>query len=97
MCNIWEFKLSLLSLTIFVGLGLLKRAARERPDLKIIISSATLDEDKFSKYFNNAPVIKVGGKTYPVDVIYRPPPQDDYMQEAANVIMSINWSEPKGT
>ncbi len=60
------------SLNIDFILGYLKTILQQRTDLKIIITSATIDNDKLSKFFNNAPVISVVGKTYPVDIIYQP-------------------------
>ncbi|NOQ70107.1 MAG: ATP-dependent RNA helicase HrpA [Gammaproteobacteria bacterium] len=60
------------SLNIDFLLGYLKRLIKKRKDLKIIITSATIDPDRFSKHFNNAPVINVTGRTYPVEVRYRP-------------------------
>jgi len=60
------------SLNIDFLLGYLKRLLPKRPDLKVIITSATIDPDKFSKHFNDAPVILVSGRTYPVEVRYRP-------------------------
>ena len=60
------------SLNIDFLLGYLRRLIEKRKDLKIIITSATIDPDRFSKHFNNAPVINVSGRTYPVEVRYRP-------------------------
>lgn len=60
------------SLNIDFLLGYLHRILPKRPDLKVIITSATIDLERFSKHFNNAPVIEVSGRTYPVDVLYRP-------------------------
>ena len=60
------------SLNIDFLLGYLKRVLPKRPDLKVIITSATIDLERFSKHFDNAPVIEVSGRTYPVDVLYRP-------------------------
>lgn len=60
------------SLNIDFLLGYLKRLTTKRKDLKIIITSATIDPDRFSKHFDNAPVINVSGRTYPVEVRYRP-------------------------
>ena len=65
------------SLNIDFLLGYLKRLLPKRPDLKLIITSATIDVDRFSRHFNNAPVIEVSGRTYPVDILYRPPAEDD--------------------
>jgi HrpA-like RNA helicase len=59
------------SLNIDFLLGYLKTLLPRRPDLKLIISSATLEADRFSAYFNGAPVIEVSGRTYPVEMRYR--------------------------
>jgi ATP-dependent helicase HrpA len=60
------------SLNIDFILGYLKRLLPTRPDLKVIITSATIDPERFSKHFNNAPIVEVSGRTYPVEVRYRP-------------------------
>src|SRR5687767_14602628 len=60
------------SLNIDFLLGYLKRILPQRPDLKLIITSATIDTERFSKHFDGAPVIEVSGRTYPVEVRYRP-------------------------
>src|SRR5690606_22012458 len=59
------------SLTIDFLLGYLKRLLPERPDLKVIITSATIDTARFSAHFGDAPIIEVSGRTYPVEVRYR--------------------------
>jgi ATP-dependent helicase HrpA len=60
------------SLNIDFLLGYLKQLLVKRPDLKVIVTSATIDADRFSKHFNGAPVIEVSGRTYPVEIRYRP-------------------------
>ncbi|MFL2529046.1 MAG: ATP-dependent RNA helicase HrpA [Candidatus Azotimanducaceae bacterium] len=60
------------SLNIDFLLGYIKTILPKRPDLKIIVTSATIDVQRFANYFNDAPIIEVSGRTYPVDVIYRP-------------------------
>lgn len=60
------------SLNIDFLLGYLKELLPRRPDLKVIITSATIDPERFSQHFNNAPIIEVSGRTYPVEVRYRP-------------------------
>ena len=60
------------SLNIDFLLGYLKRLLPQRPDLKVIITSATIDPERFSKQFDNAPIIEVSGRSYPVEVRYRP-------------------------
>ncbi|HIF9538999.1 TPA: ATP-dependent RNA helicase HrpA [Photobacterium damselae] len=64
------------SLNIDFILGYLRELLPKRPDLKVIITSATIDPERFSKHFNNAPIIEVSGRTYPVDVRYRPIVED---------------------
>jgi len=60
------------SLNIDFLLGYLKQLLQKRPDLKLIVTSATIDTERFSRHFDNAPVISVEGRTYPVQVRYRP-------------------------
>jgi ATP-dependent helicase HrpA len=60
------------SLNIDFLLGYLRTLVQKRPDLKVVITSATIDADRFSKHFDNAPVIEVSGRLYPVEVRYRP-------------------------
>ncbi len=60
------------SLNIDFLLGYLRQLLPRRPDLKLIITSATIDAEKFSRHFNGAPVIEVSGRLYPVEVRYRP-------------------------
>ncbi|MEO1924406.1 MAG: ATP-dependent RNA helicase HrpA [Gammaproteobacteria bacterium] len=64
------------SLNIDFILGYLKQLLPKRPDLKVIITSATIDVTRFSDHFNNAPVIEVSGRSWPVDVLYRPIEED---------------------
>ena len=64
------------SLNIDFLLGYLRELLPRRPDLKVIITSATIDPQRFSRHFHNAPVIEVSGRTYPVEVRYRPVVED---------------------
>jgi ATP-dependent helicase HrpA len=65
------------SLNIDFLLGCLHRILPRRPDLKLIITSATIDPERFSEHFGGAPIIEVSGRTYPVEVRYRPPGEDE--------------------
>lgn len=76
--------------------ALLKKAAEKRPDLKIIVTSATLDSSKFSNYFNNCPIIEIPGRTFPVEILYTIEPEFDYLQAAIESILQIHISEPEG-
>ncbi len=60
------------SLNIDFLLGYLKQLLPQRPDLKLIITSATIDPESFSKHFGGAPIVEVSGRTYPVEIRYRP-------------------------
>lgn len=77
-------------------MGLLKGVAARRPDLKIIIMSATLDAQKFQIYFNNAPLLAVPGRTHPVEIFYTPEPERDYLEAAIRTVIQIHLSEPEG-
>jgi len=66
------------SLNIDFILGLLKRVLEERPDFKVIVSSATINADIFSEYFWSCPVIRIDARMYPVELLYAPPPSDSY-------------------
>jgi ATP-dependent helicase HrpA len=70
------------SLNIDFLLGCLHRILPRRPDLKLIITSATIDPERFSKHFGDAPIIEVSGRTYPVEVRYRPPAEDEELLDA---------------
>jgi ATP-dependent helicase HrpA len=71
------------SLNIDFLLGYLKWLMPKRPDLKIIITSATIDPERFSKHFNDAPIINVSGRSYPVEVRYRAVELDEEDDETA--------------
>ena len=65
------------SLNIDFLLGYLKTLVEKRADLRVVITSATIDAERFSKHFNDAPVIEVSGRTYPVDIRWRPIERED--------------------
>jgi ATP-dependent helicase HrpA len=69
------------SLNIDFLLGYLRQLLPKRPDLKVIITSATIDPERFSKHFNDAPMLMVSGRTYPVDVRYKPLQSEDPEEE----------------
>lgn len=76
--------------------ALLKKAALANPNLKIIVTSATLDSEKFSKFFNNCPILTIPGRTYPVEVLYTKEPEMDYLSAALDTVIQIHISEPNG-
>jgi ATP-dependent helicase HrpA len=65
------------SLNVDFILGYLKQLLPRRPDLKVVITSATIDPERFARHFDDAPVVEVSGRTYPVEVRYRPPVGED--------------------
>jgi ATP-dependent helicase HrpA len=69
------------SLNIDFLLGYIKQLLPKRPELKVIITSATIDPQRFSKHFDDAPILMVSGRTYPVEVRYRPLQSDDPEEE----------------
>ena len=77
-------------------MGLLKEVALRRPDLKIVIMSATLDAQKFQRYFNDAPLLAVPGRTHPVEIFYTPEPAVDYVKSALETVLQIHATEPEG-
>lgn len=76
--------------------GLLKKALKRRPDLKVIVTSATLDAEKFSEYFNKCPIFSIPGRTYPVEIMYSREPESDYLDAALVTVMQIHLTEPPG-
>jgi ATP-dependent helicase HrpA len=78
------------SLNIDFILGYLNNLLPGRPDLKLILSSATLDAERFSRFFGNAPVITVEGRTYPIEDIYQPPHSDDE-DLSRQVARAVEW------
>ena len=76
--------------------GLVKDIARYRPDLKLLISSATMDAQKFSEYFDDAPILNVPGRRYSVDIHYTPQPEANYLAAAVTTVFQIHLSQPKG-
>jgi pre-mRNA-splicing factor ATP-dependent RNA helicase DHX15/PRP43 len=83
-------------------MGLLKEVVKRRPDLKLIIMSATLDAQKFQTYFQlpetekPAPLLAVPGRTHPVEIYYTSEPARDYMDAAIETVMKIHATEAEG-
>ena len=77
-------------------LGYLKQLLPRRPDLKVIITSATIDVERFSKHFNNAPIIEVSGRTYPVEVRYRPVVEADDQDQLQGILNAVDELQAEG-
>lgn len=76
--------------------GLLKQAIEKRKELKLIVTSATLDAVKFSEYFCQAPIFTIPGRTFPVEILYTREPETDYLDASLITVMQIHLSEPPG-
>lgn len=76
--------------------GLLKSAVKKRPQLKLIVTSATLDAVKFSQYFFEAPIFTIPGRTFPVEILYTKEPETDYLDASLITVMQIHLTEPPG-
>ena len=76
--------------------GLVKDIARFRPDLKLLISSATMDTEKFSTFFDDAPVFRIPGRRFPVDIYYTKAPEADYVDAVVVTVLQIHVSQPQG-
>ncbi|OTF83214.1 pre-mRNA-splicing factor ATP-dependent RNA helicase DHX16-like [Euroglyphus maynei] len=76
--------------------GLVKDIARFRPDLKLLISSATLDAEKFSDFFDGAPVFRIPGRRFPVDIYYTKAPEADYIDACVVTILQIHITQKLG-
>lgn len=74
--------------------GLVKDIVRFRDDLKLIISSATLDAEKFSKYFDDASIFMIPGRMFPVDIYYTKNPEADYVDASVVTVLQIHISQP---
>lgn len=74
--------------------GLVKDIARFRKDLKLLISSATLDAEKFSTFFDDAPIFRIPGRRFPVDIYYTQAPEADYMDAVMVTVMQIHLTQP---
>ncbi|CAJ1328108.1 unnamed protein product, partial [Effrenium voratum] len=67
--------------------GLLKKAVKKRGDLKLIVTSATLDAEKFSTYFFNSHIFTIPGRTFPVEILYSKDPEQDYVEAALMTVL----------
>lgn len=76
--------------------ALLKKAVLSNSNLKVIVTSATLDSKKFSRFFNDCPVVTIPGRTFPVEVLYSKEPEMDYLSAALDSVIQIHVSEPQG-
>ena len=79
-----------------VLMGLLKELLSQRKDLRCVVMSATLDAEKFQEYFEGAPLLRVPGRTHPVEIFYTPEPERDYVEAAVRTAAQIHACEAAG-
>ena len=76
--------------------GLMKQTVKRRPDMKLIVTSATMDAVKFSTYFYEAPIFTIPGRMFPVEILYTKEPETDYLDASLITVMQIHLTEPPG-
>uniref|UniRef100_K7FZK1 Activating signal cointegrator 1 complex subunit 3 n=1 Tax=Pelodiscus sinensis TaxID=13735 RepID=K7FZK1_PELSI len=76
--------------------GLIKDIARFRPALKVLIASATLDTERFSAFFDDAPIFRIPGRRFPVDIYYTKAPEADYLEACVVSVLQIHVTQPRG-
>ncbi|XP_075962833.1 pre-mRNA-splicing factor ATP-dependent RNA helicase DHX16 [Anarhichas minor] len=76
--------------------GLIKDIARFRSDLKVLVASATLDTERFSRFFDDAPVFRIPGRRFPVDIFYTKAPEADYLEACVVSVLQIHVTQPIG-
>ena len=84
------------SINMDVMFGLLKATVKRRKDLKLIVTSATLDAVKFSSYFFEAPIFTIPGRSFPVEILYTKEAESDYLDASLITVMQIHLTEPPG-
>ncbi|KAL8195159.1 UNVERIFIED_CONTAM: Pre-mRNA-splicing factor ATP-dependent RNA helicase PRP16 [Gekko kuhli] len=84
------------SLNTDVLFGLLREVVARRSDLKLIVTSATMDADKFAAFFGNVPIFHIPGRTFPVDILFSKTPQEDYVEAAVKQALQVHLSSAPG-
>ncbi|XP_028329912.1 ATP-dependent RNA helicase DHX15 isoform X1 [Gouania willdenowi] len=81
------------TLSTDILMGVLKEVLHQRPDLKVIVMSATLDAGKFQVYFDDCPLLTVKGRPHSVEIFYTPEPEQDYLEAAIRTVIQIHMCE----
>ncbi|PKA52844.1 putative pre-mRNA-splicing factor ATP-dependent RNA helicase [Apostasia shenzhenica] len=84
------------SLSTDVLFGILKKVVAQRRDFKLIVTSATLNAQKFSNFFGSVPIFHIPGRTFPVNILYSKTPCEDYVEAAVKQAMTIHIASPPG-
>ncbi|XP_068656092.1 pre-mRNA-splicing factor ATP-dependent RNA helicase DEAH7 [Aristolochia californica] len=84
------------SLNTDVLFGILKKVVAQRRDFKLIVTSATLNAQKFSNFFGSVPIFHIPGRTFPVNILYSKTPSEDYVEAAVKQAMTVHITSPPG-
>lgn len=84
------------SLNTDVLFGILKKVAQRRRDIRIVITSATMNAEKFSAFFGGVPIYKIPGRTFPVEVRFEKAPPQDYVKGAIKKALEVHIQQPPG-
>jgi pre-mRNA-splicing factor ATP-dependent RNA helicase DHX38/PRP16 len=84
------------SLNTDVLFGILKKVVSRRRDFRLIVTSATLNADKFSNFFGSVPIFNIPGRTFPVETVFNKTPVEDYVDSAVKQALAIHLSHPPG-
>ncbi|XP_027339905.1 pre-mRNA-splicing factor ATP-dependent RNA helicase DEAH7 [Abrus precatorius] len=84
------------SLSTDVLFGILKKVVAQRRDFKLIVTSATLNAQKFSNFFGSVPIFHIPGRTFPVNILWSKTPVEDYVEGAVKQAMTIHITSPPG-
>lgn len=84
------------SLHTDVLMGLIKRVVARRRDLKLIVTSATMNAEKFSDFFGSVPIFNIPGRTFPVEILFSKTACEDYVDAAVRQVLAIHLSHPAG-
>eukprot|EP00823_Brevimastigomonas_motovehiculus_P006334 TRINITY_DN5223_c0_g1_i1.p1 TRINITY_DN5223_c0_g1~~TRINITY_DN5223_c0_g1_i1.p1 ORF type:complete len:765 (-),score=184.00 TRINITY_DN5223_c0_g1_i1:110-2404(-) len=84
------------SLHTDVLFGILKNVAAKRSDLKVIVTSATMDAERFALFFGSVPIFRIPGRTFKVEMMYSKAPVEDYLDAAVKQALAIHLSHPEG-
>ncbi|CAH1767080.1 15672_t:CDS:2, partial [Entrophospora sp. SA101] len=82
------------SLQTDVLMGLLRQVITRRRDLKLIVTSATMNTEKFAAFFGNCAIFTIPGRTFPVDTMFSKTPCEDYVDSAVKQVLEIHLSRP---
>lgn len=75
---------------------MLVQVVARRRDFKLIVTSATLDADKFANFFGSVPVFRIPGRTFPVETMFSKTPQEDYVDAAVKQAIAVHLGHPEG-